>query len=253
MASTRTLKQTVQWAQTLTQMVPIIGVAGFINEPALTICNNVLQEMIQKPYNWKFNSVDGPTFFTVANFGTGTTPCAQPTPNCPAPCTGLTCIPTTDYPQNVTNCAWVEAAWRINNLSTATPQPLENLEVVRVLRPTSATSNPQKLAWMYENSTGGIIRLWPMPSISMQWQIGWTYQQKVPIKASLDETWSPFPDELQWVYNKGFLAMAYKHANDPRYNEAYAEFKAAILQVGGFEDSEGNAEGFQPDYGLFIG
>ena len=49
---------------------------------------------------------------------------------------------------------------------------------------------------MYENNTGGIIRLWPMPSISMQWQIGWTYQMKVPVKASLDETWAPFPDEL---------------------------------------------------------
>ena len=96
MASTRTLKQTVQWAQTLTQMVPIIGVAGFINEPALTICNNVLQEMIQKPYNWKFNSVDGPTFFfTVTELPgrTGTTPCAQPTPTCPAPCTSLTLHP----------------------------------------------------------------------------------------------------------------------------------------------------------------
>lgn len=92
-----------------------------------------------------------------------------------------------------------------------------------------------------------------MPSISKQWQIGWTYQQKVPIKQGLQETWAPFPDEMQWVYNKGFLAMAYKHANDPRYAEAYQEFLQAMAKELGHLDSEGNAEGFTPDYGLFIG
>jgi hypothetical protein len=253
MASTRTLNQTVQWAMTLTQMTPIIGVSGYTNEPALTICNHVIQEMIAKPYNWKFNSVDAPPFFTVASFGQGTTPCANPTALCPSPCSGITCIPTFDYLQAETDVAWVEAAWRVDTLSTAIPQPLDNLEVVRILRPTSDTSNPKKLAWMYETATGGVIRLWPMPSISKQWQIGWTYQKKVPMKQSLDETWSPFPDEMSWVYEKGFVAFAYKHANDPRFPEAYKEFQDAMMKELGHLDAEGNSEGFTPDYGLFLG
>jgi len=253
MASTRTLQQVVQWAMTFTQMTPIIGVAGFNEEPALTICNNVMQRMIAKPYNWKFNSVDAPLFYTVASSGLGTTPCPNPTPSCPTPCSGTSCIPTQDYQQSLTDIAWLEAAWRIDTLSTATPQPLDNLEVVRVIRPTSQTDNPMKIAWMYENNDGGIFRMWPMPSISKQWQIGVTYQKKVPIMTGLQQTWYPFPDEMGWVYNLGFMAEAYRHANDPRFAEADRIFEAAMAKELGHLDSEGNAEGFQPDSGLFLG
>jgi hypothetical protein len=218
----------------MTQMTPIIGVSGFSEEPALTICNDVLQEMGSEPYNWKFNSVDAPTFVTVAST-TNSIPPAQ------------------DYQLAITDIAWLEAAWRIDTLSTAIPQPLDNIEAVRVLRPTSSTDNPQKLAWMYENDDGGIARLWPMPSISKQWTIGFTYQRKIPLKMGLQENWAPFPDTMAWVFNKGFLAMAYKHANDSRYDEAYKEFVMAMRKSLGFNDSEGNAEGFTPDHGLFLG
>lgn len=253
MASTRTLMQTVQWAQTFTQMTPIIGVAGYNNEPALTICNNVIQQLIQKPYNWKFNQADGTPFLTVASLGIGSNPCPLPTPTCPTPCNGVTCIPIFDYTINNTDIAWVEAAWRIDILNTAVPQPLENVEVVRVLRPTSEVDNPRKLAFMYENNDGGLMRLWPMPSIAKQWQVGFTYQKKVPMKMGLEETWGPFPDEMSWVINKMFMAEAYRHANDPRWIAASQEAHAAALQFGSFEDAEGNSEGFTPDYGLFIG
>jgi hypothetical protein len=253
MASNRTLFQTVQWAMTFTQMTPIIGVAGFNEEPALTICNNVIQRMIAKPYNWKFNSQDITPFLTVASSGVGTTPCPLATPSCPTPCSGTTCTPLQDYLQNYTNIAWLEAAWRIDILSTAVPQPLENIEVVRIIRPTSQTDNPMKMAWMYENNDGGIFRLWPIPSISKQWQIGATFQKKVPIKSGLQETWYPFPDEMQWVYNLGFMAEAYRHANDPRFQEADQKFVQAMMTELGHLDAEGNAEGFQPDGGLFIG
>ena len=253
MASTRTLQQTVFWAQTFTQLTPIIGVAGFGEEPALTICNNVIQQIISKPYNWKFNSVDAATFYTVASQGIGSTPCPNATPTCPDPCSGTPCTPIFDYLITATDIAWVEAAWRIDTLNTSVPQPLDNLEAVRVLRPTSIVGNPEKLAFMYETDAGGTIRLWPMPSISKQWQIGFTYQKKVPIKAGLSENWGPFPDEMSWVINLGFMAEAYRHANDPRFAEADKVFRAAIQQFGSFEDSEGNAEGFQPDQGLFLG
>jgi hypothetical protein len=234
-------------------MTPIIGVAGFNNEPALTICNNVIQQLIQKPYNWKFNQKDAAGFLTVASMGIGSSPCPQPTPTCPSPCSGTTCTPIFDYQIGETDIAWIEAAWRIDILNTAIPQPLENVEVVRVLRPTSETDNPKKLAFMYENNNGGIIRLWPMPSISKQWFVGFTYQMKASIKAGLSETWTPFPDEMAWVVNLMFMAEAYRHANDPRFAEADAKARMAIQQYGSFNDSEGNAEGFQPDQGLFIG
>lgn len=253
MSSTITLQSVVQWAQTLTQLTPIIGVGGFNSEPALSICNNVIQEMIAKPYNWKFNSVDSTPFYTVASTYSSSTP-PVPTPNCPNPTSGTPCLNQQDYPQNYTDIAWLEAANRVDNLSTSQPQPLDDLEVVRVLRPTSQLGVPQKLAWMYENNTGGIVRLWPMPDNSKQWQINFTYQRKVPVKQGLQETWFPFPDEMGWVYRKGFVAQAYKHAGMmDQYQAAQVEFKEAMAKEMGFLDSEGNAEGFQPDFGLFIG
>lgn len=246
--------QTVLWAQTFTQMTPIIGVAGYNSEPALTICNNVIQQLIQKPYNWKFNQMDGAGFLTVASSSVGSNPCPNPTPTCPTPCDGVTvCLPTFDYPIGETNIAWIEAAWRIDILNTAVPQPLENMTSVRVLRPTSQVDNPKKLAFMYENDNGGIIRLWPMPSISKQWFIGFTFQKKASIKSGLEQTWAPFPDEMAWVVNLGFMAEAYRHANDSRFAEADQKFRMAIMQYGGFSDAETDAEGFQPDNGLFLG
>jgi hypothetical protein len=253
MSITRTLSQTVAWAQTFTQMTPIIGVAGFVNEPALTICNNLKQQLIQKPYNWKFNQSDSAPFLTVASAGIGSNPCPLPTPPCPSPCSGTTCIPTTDYQIGSTDIGWIEAAWRIDILNTAVPQPLDNVEVVRVLRPTSQVADPEKLAFMYENNDGGIVRLWPMPSIAKQWQIGFTYQRKANPYTGLEQTWAPFPDDMAWVINLGFMAEAYRHANDARFPEADAKFRMAIMQYGSFADAEGNSEAFQPDHGLFLG
>ena len=36
-------------------MSPLIGAGGVPNEPALSICNDVLQTLLSSPYDWKFN------------------------------------------------------------------------------------------------------------------------------------------------------------------------------------------------------
>lgn len=229
MASTITLQEVVQWAQTFTKLIPIIGVGGYESEPALSICNNVIQEMLSRPYNWKFNSAVATTF------NTDTTANTQ------------------DYQQAVTNLGWLESCTRLDPNSTQQPQPIENVEVVRIIQPSSLVANPTKIAAMLENDSGLTFRLWPVPNQSKEWTIQPVYQMKPPLKEGLQETWSPIPDELAFVYRQGFLAMAYKHADDPRYEQEYAKFQQMIAQALGLEDAEGNAEGFQPDYGLFIG
>jgi hypothetical protein len=229
MASLRTLQETVQWAMSFTKLIPIIGASGYENEPALTICNNVIQQMLAYPYNWKFNSQDA------APFNTDTTANTQ------------------DYVNTITDCAWVESCVRLDPNSTQQPPPIENIEVVRNIQPTSIVSNPSKIAYMNENDGGGIWRIWPVAGMGKEWTLMPVYQRKPLVKMGLQETWAPFPDELAYVYNQGFLAFAYKHADDPRWEAEYKNFLYLIQTALNIKDAEGNAEGFTPDFGLFVG
>lgn len=255
MASTRTLLQTVQWAQTMSEMVPIIGVGGFNDEPALTICNNVLQEMGSPPYNWKFNSVDSTGFYTVATTSPGATIVPFVTPACPNPATTVApfCIPTQDYAHVYSDIGWIEAAYIVDVYSTALLQPSTDITAVQTLRKSTEVGTPRKIANMYPNDAGGIFRLWPVPSLGNQLQVFVTYQRKFTLRTGLAETWAPFPDEMSWVINKGFLAEAYRHANDARFTAAYAEFQVAMRKSIGLDDAEANDDGFVPDFGLFMG
>lgn len=44
--------------------MPIADVGGFSNEPALSLCNDTLQELLAQPFNWKFNSKTAPLLVT---------------------------------------------------------------------------------------------------------------------------------------------------------------------------------------------
>jgi hypothetical protein len=229
MANTHTLQEVAQWAMTFTKLLPIIGVGGNPEEPALSICNNVIQEMLSEPYNWKFNSKEAPPFLT------------DTTAN------------TQDYQNSITDCGWLENCVRVDITSTQQPKPTSNIEVVRNLQLVSDVSVPLKIAFVRETDTGSTFRLWPIPHQSKQWQIRPVYQKKAPLKIGLQETWSPIPDEMAFVYRQGFLAMAYQHADDPRAIQEYAKFQAMMKKALGLKDAEANSEGFTPDWGLFLG
>src|SRR5690348_16129796 len=229
MASTITLLEDVEWAQTFTKLIPIIGVGGYVNEPALSICNDVIQVFLSEPYNWKFNSKTATPFDTDTNANTQ------------------------DYQQNITDCGWLESCELEDKVSTQQPKPLFSVEVVRNLRPSSLVSMPTKIAFMNETDAGITFRLSPVPNKSKIWTVRPAYQKKAPIKAGLQDTWSPIPDELSAVYRQGFLAMAYKHADDPRADIEYKKFQMMIQKALGLKDAEGNSEGFVPDFGLFLG
>lgn len=229
MASTLTLQQVVNWAQTFTRLIPIVGVAGNAEEPALSICNNVLQRILARPYNWKWNSVVAPPFLTDSSFNTQ------------------------DYPHSIADLGWLESAVIIDPASTQQPQPTGIIETVRDLQRSSDLGNPEKLATMLPTDTGGIWRLWPVPIKSKVWQIIPTYQRKAPIKDGLSQSWSPIPDEMGYAIRQGFLAEAYKHADDPRADKEDLKFEAMIQTALGQNDMEGDSEGFFPDAGLFLG
>jgi hypothetical protein len=61
---TLTLQNVVDFASTHVELMPLAGVGGISNEPALSLCNDVMTELTGQPNNWKFNSVFMPPFVT---------------------------------------------------------------------------------------------------------------------------------------------------------------------------------------------
>jgi hypothetical protein len=55
---TVTLQETVDLCRTHVDLMPLASVGGFSQEPARSLCNDVLQELCAQPYDWKFNSKD---------------------------------------------------------------------------------------------------------------------------------------------------------------------------------------------------
>ena len=63
----KTLQQTVNFVSTHADLLPLAGVGGYCDEPALTLCNDVLSDLISDPSDWVFNRVEMAPVFTCAN------------------------------------------------------------------------------------------------------------------------------------------------------------------------------------------
>lgn len=55
---TYTLQNIINYALTKVELLPIAGLGGITNEPALSICNDTIQEILGEPYDWKFNRTE---------------------------------------------------------------------------------------------------------------------------------------------------------------------------------------------------
>src|ERR1700757_4243334 len=62
--STVTVNQVVQYAQQHTALMPLTGVGGVANEPALSLANDTLSQLLAAPFPWEFNRADMPVFVT---------------------------------------------------------------------------------------------------------------------------------------------------------------------------------------------
>lgn len=67
MPSTLTLQSVVNLAATHLELVPLAGVGGYTNEPALSLCNDTLQTLLAQPLDWFFNRAEMPMFVTAPN------------------------------------------------------------------------------------------------------------------------------------------------------------------------------------------
>ena len=65
--NTLTLQSVVNFCSTHADLLPLAGVGGYTNEPALSLCNDALSDLISDPNDWKFNRVEMPFFVTTPN------------------------------------------------------------------------------------------------------------------------------------------------------------------------------------------
>jgi len=121
--STITIQQIVNQVRAWPELQPIFGTSGWEQEPAITIANDVLQEFLAAPMDWKWNRVYGPPFVTVAL--------------------------QQDYPTAITNLGWLEGCWRVDLTQNSLPLPVFTMESVRDTGATSYQANPWNISWVY--------------------------------------------------------------------------------------------------------
>jgi hypothetical protein len=96
------------------------------------------------------------------------------------------------------------------------------------------------------------FRFWPVPS-SQIWQAFIFYQQKAPIKTSLQNTWYPWPDNLAYVLRSGVLAAALNWFEDPRFPTLQAKHEQNLLRCLDIKDQEARSESYFPDVSILRG
>lgn len=65
--STEQLQTTTNLVRTHVDLMPLAGVGGYAQEPALSLCNDTLQELLAYPYAWKFNRQEMSMLVTYPN------------------------------------------------------------------------------------------------------------------------------------------------------------------------------------------
>jgi hypothetical protein len=126
--STKTLQSFIDSVQTIGDLTPVLANAGgYTLEPAITIANDVMTELIAERFNWKWNRVKLAPFY-INSFQQ-------------------------DYASvGVNNIGWLESCTRVDIGNTQIPKPTNPVETVRDLQITSSQSGwPSQIAWLPNN------------------------------------------------------------------------------------------------------
>lgn len=125
----------MDFASTIGDLSPILAVGGYSREPALTIANDVMSDMITQRFNWKFNRLRIPSFYTISW--------------------------QQDYASLIAaSIGWIESLVMVDINNTALPKPIFWPKAVRDLQPTSAQQTPApQVCWKYNSEL--IQGVWP--------------------------------------------------------------------------------------------
>jgi hypothetical protein len=137
-SSTTTVQSVVDYVSSLGEMAPVTPAGGYSVSTSLTIATDVMLELISQRFNFKFNRMKIPPFYTIS----WQQDYAQIGSSFPAP------------------IGWLEAAYWVDINNTQLPKPNYPIEAVRDLVPTSISGNPPaQVAWHYNSQL--VQGVWP--------------------------------------------------------------------------------------------
>jgi hypothetical protein len=123
-SSTLNAQLLVDYARTFPWTVPVVGLAGYSTQPAVSFLDEVVKKILAKTNPWKWNAMPFPAFQS------------QPYQQ--------------DYPTNISQnvMGWLQAAVIADINNTANPIPILPINAVNSLLPTMTTGRPQKISWI---------------------------------------------------------------------------------------------------------
>lgn len=138
----------------------------------------------------------------------------------------ITAGTTQDYTLPIPELSHIEHASVLD--ISRTPNKWLELEVKSNLALESNMARPQFIEPHVEDANGNItFRVMPAPNLA--YPVSVHIQKVAPLVTSLNQTWAPIPDFMEYIYNNGFLAMMFMFSDDPRAAQAKQSFITHLL------------------------
>jgi hypothetical protein len=150
----------------------------------------------------------------------------------------FTGLSTQDYTVAVPNFSHIEHASVLD--IGATPNKWWELTVKNNLSLESSKNRPQFIGPHVEDANGNVtFRMASAPDKA--YPVSLHIQLAAPQITSINQTWAPLPDFMEYIYEWGFMALMWQFADDPRSADANNKFKAGILaRAEGLTEEERN-------------
>jgi hypothetical protein len=140
-SSTTTLQSIVDYVSSMGELQPVMPTGGYSTNTALTMATDVMNDLISQRFNWKWNRMKVPPWYT----NSWQQDYAALSKSWPA------------------RIGWLEGAYWVDINNTSLPKPIWPIEVVRDLETTSISGNPPgKVCWHLNNQLN--FGVWPGPS-----------------------------------------------------------------------------------------
>lgn len=124
----------------------------------------------------------------------------------------------------VPNFGWIETA----SLQDPDDNTWKSMDIKISLNKDSNVDRPGFISADQDDGNGTItFRFVPVPNKAYLASL--TIQQTPDLFTKLSDTWAPIPDEFQYIYTWGFLALMWLFADDSRWTGANQKFIAGLL------------------------
>lgn len=166
-------------------------------EPALTMANMILSAILGPPFRWRWNrnSIN----FAITQAGGG------------------------DYLEAVSDFGFLEGGYIIDGTNA-----IFEVGIKQMLAKGIKQARPFAVAAQLDDNQGNItFRFLDVPDKNYNAEL--LYQKKAVLMSSAASTWNPIPDEMNHIFNWGFLSLAGVLANDARFPIYNQKFVSSLL------------------------